>query len=319
MLISIVIPVYNSVDTIEKLVEKLITILSAQNIQIVLINDGSKDNSHNVCLNLCSKYRSTVIYIDLSKNFGEHNAVMSGLNYAEGDYAVIIDDDIQNPPEEVLKLINEATKNKYDIVYTCFKKKKHSWYRNMLSKFNNWIADFMLDKPKGLYLSSFKCLSRSVVKEIIKYRGPFPYIDGLALRCSRNIGKIEVRHSEREIGQSGYTLKKMIRLWLNMFLNFSITPLRLASLLGLIFSILGLFMSIYTIIEKLFIYPEMPIGLPSLFIAIMIFSGVQLLILGLIGEYLGHLYLSSNQTPQFVIQGVHNAAKPQTKNKKTTP
>ena len=137
---------------------------------------------------------------------------MAGLNYAEGDYAVIIDDDIQNPPEEVLKLINEATKNKYDIVYTCFKKKKHSWYRNMLSKFNNWIADFMLDKPKGLYLSSFKCLSRSVVKEIIKYRGPFPYIDGLALRCSRNIGKIEVRHSEREIGQSGYTFKKMVRL-----------------------------------------------------------------------------------------------------------
>ncbi len=212
MLISIIIPVYNSADTIDKLVEKLMTVLNPQEIQIVLINDGSMDNSHSLCMNLFSKYRSIVTYINLSKNFGEHNAVMAGLNYAHGDYTVIIDDDFQNPPEEVIKLVNEASANKYDIVYTYYKRKRHSWIRNMASRLNNRIADFMLDKPSGLYLSSFKCLSRFVVQEIIKYRGPFPYIDGLALRCSGNIGKVEVRHSEREIGQSGYTFKKMVRL-----------------------------------------------------------------------------------------------------------
>ena len=309
MLISIVIPVYNSTDTIDKLVEKLITVLKPQEIQILLINDGSKDNSHSLCMNLFSKYPSIVTYINLSKNFGEHNAVMAGLNYAHGDYSVIIDDDFQNPPEEVMKLINAASENKYDIVYTYYKRKRHSLYRNIVSRVNHFMADFMLDKPRGLYLSSFKCLSRFVVQEIIKYKGPFPYIDGLALRCSRNIGKVEVHHSERKAGKSGYTFKKMVRLWLNMFLNFSITPLRLASILGLVFSILGAIMSIYTVIEKLFIYPEMPIGFPTLFIAIMIFSGVQLLILGLIGEYLGHLYLSNNQTPQFVIHEIHKEDK----------
>ncbi|MBQ09516.1 MAG: glycosyltransferase [Gammaproteobacteria bacterium] len=311
MLISIVIPVYNSEDTIDKLVEKLVTILNDLNVQIVLINDDSSDNSHSVCLNLYSRYSSIVTYVNLSKNFGEHNAVMAGLNHANGDYVVIIDDDFQNPPEEVIKLVNEASENGYDIVYSYYKRKKHSWYRNMVSMFNNWIADFMLDKPKGLYLSSFKCLSRFVVQEIIKYRGPFPYIDGLALRCSRNIGKIEVRHSERKAGKSGYTLKKMLRLWLNMLLNFSIIPLRIASLLGLFFSLLGVILSIVVVIEKLFLIPNIPLGWPSMAIAILIFSGVQLLILGFIGEYLGHLYLSSNQTPQFIIREVH-----QDKNKK---
>ncbi len=304
MLITVVIPVYNGAKTIGRLVDKLIAILDTENLQIVLVNDGSHDNSHEVCHGLAMEYDSLLTYINLSKNFGEHNAVIAGLNYADGDYVVIMDDDFQNPPEEVTRLINEAKSKQYDIVYTYYEKKQHNWFRNIGSRFNNWVANFMLDKPKDLYLSSFKCLSRFVVKEIIKYKGPFPYIDGLALRCTRNIGKTKVSHDKRIEGRSGYTFRRLARLWLNMFVNFSIMPLRISSLLGLIFSCLGIIMSIYVVIERL-LHPDVPIGWPSLIIVVMIFSGVQLLILGLLGEYLGHLLLDSNQTPQFVVREVY--------------
>lgn len=299
--ITIVIPVYNGAKTIDTLVERLIANLGSKNLQIVLVNDGSQDNSYEVCYGLLLKYPSIITYLNLSKNFGEHNAVMAGLNHADGDYVVIMDDDFQNPPDEVLRLINEASTKKYDIVYTYYKKKRHNWFRNMGSRFNNWVASFMLDKPKDLYLSSFKCISRFAVQEIIKYKGPFPYIDGLALRCTRNIGRIECFHEERKEGHSGYTFRRLVRLWLSMFVNFSVMPLRVSSLLGFIFSCLGIILSVFVIIEKL-LYPETPIGWPSLIVIFMIFSGVQLLILGLLGEYLGRLFLSNNQTPQFIIR-----------------
>jgi glycosyltransferase involved in cell wall biosynthesis len=304
MMNTIVIPVYNSAKTIGSLTDKLIKNLDPGRLQIILVNDGSRDSSHEVCYGLKLKYPSVITYISLSKNFGEHNAVMAGLNYAKGDYTVIMDDDFQNPPNEVSNLINEAYSKKYDIVYTYYKKKQHQWFRNMGSRFNNFVASFMLDKPKDLYLSSFKCLSKFAVQEIIKYKGPFPYIDGLALRCSRNIGRIEVSHEKRQDGRSGYTLKKLVRLWLNMFVNFSVIPLRASFFIGLLFSFLGAILSIFVVIDKI-LHPERPVGWPSLFIAIMIFSGVQLFILGIFGEYLGHLFMSNNQTPQFVIREVY--------------
>ncbi|MFC1621195.1 glycosyltransferase [Candidatus Omnitrophota bacterium] len=304
MVNTIVVPVYNSEKTIDNLVKTLIQSLSSDSLQIVLVNDGSKDKSHEVCHELALNNPNVVTYVNLSKNFGEHNAVMAGLNYAKGDYTVIMDDDFQNPPEEVLKLIKEAVSKKHDIVYTCYKTKQHQFFRNLGSRFNNFIANFMLDKPKDLYLSSFKCLSRFVVSEIIKYKGPFPYIDGLALRCTKNIGRIEASHDKRKEGRSGYTFRKLVRLWLNMFVNFSVLPLRISFLIGLLFSCLGAILSIFVIIDRFF-HPETPLGYPSLFIAIMVFSGVQLLILGLLGEYLGHLFMSQNQTPQFVVREVY--------------
>jgi glycosyltransferase involved in cell wall biosynthesis len=308
MLTSIVIPVYNGAKTIEELVEKLINTLEYKNIQIVLVNDGSPDNSHEVCHDLFLQYPSIVTYINLAKNFGEHNAVMAGLYNAAGDYVVIMDDDFQNPPEEVSRLTDYAQSRQFDIVYTYYEKKQHHWARNLGSRFNNWVTNFMLDKPKDLYLSSFKCLSRFIVQEIIKYKGPFPYIDGLALRASSNIGKIKVSHEQRKEGCSNYTFRKLVNLWLNMFVNFSIMPLRVSTLLGFILSFLGIIMSISVLIEKLS-HPEVPIGWPSLMIAIMVFSGVQLLILGLLGEYLGRFFLSSNQTPQFVIREFYSGDK----------
>jgi len=301
--LSIVIPVYNAASTIRELVEKLIGNLGPQNLQIVLVNDGSKDASHQACLDTAAKYPQNLIYLNLAKNFGEHNAVIAGLNYAQGDYTVIMDDDLQNPPEEVPRLVDEAISKQYDIVYTYYDKKQDSWLRNTGSKFNDWVANCMLQKPKGLYLSSFKVFSKLIVQEVINYKGPYPYIDGLALRCTNNIGKLKVRHDRREEGKSGYTFKKLVRLWLNMFVNFSIVPLRVSFFLGLIFSCLGVILSIFIVIDKL-LNPQIPLGWPSLIITVMVFSGVQLLILGLIGEYIGHLLLSHNRKPQFVVRNV---------------
>jgi undecaprenyl-phosphate 4-deoxy-4-formamido-L-arabinose transferase len=161
----------------------------------------------------------------------------------------------------------------------------------------------MLDKPPDLYLSSFKCLSRFTVGEILKYPGPFPYIDGLALRCTGNIGKLEVRHEPRREGRSNYTFRKLVRLWLNMFVNFSVMPLRVSTLMGLAFSALGFLMGVWVFIEKM-VRPDVPVGWPSVIVAILLFSGVQLIMLGLLGEYLGRLFLSSNQTPQYVVREV---------------
>lgn len=308
MKISIVIPVYNGEKSIGKLVDELVTTLSSYELEIVLVNDASPDNSGAVCESLFRKYEKTVKYILLSRNFGEHNAVMAGLNRATGDYAVVIDDDFQNPPEEIEKLIAKAKKEDLDVVYSYYDKKEHSLFRNMGSRFNNFVASCLLNKPLDLYLSSFKCMSRFTVDQVIKYKGPFPYIDGLIWRSTRNVGKVLVRHSKREEGRSGYTLRKLVRLWLNMFVNFSIYPLRMSMLLGAAFSCLGCVLSALLIADKI-LHPGIPVGVTSILVAIMVFSGVQMIMLGLIGEYLGKLFLADNQTPQFIERAVYTSNK----------
>jgi len=158
ILLSIVIPVHNGAATIAHLVDELRTILDLENLQIVLVNDGSRDNSHRICYELTLKYPDIITYINLSKNFGEHNAVMSGLNYANGDYVVTMGDDFQNPPQEVPRLVDEAISKQYDAVYAYLKKRKYNWFRNLGSKFNDWVANFLLLKPRNLHLSSFRAL-----------------------------------------------------------------------------------------------------------------------------------------------------------------
>lgn len=303
MKISIIIPIYEGAGTIANLVDELVNSLTRSELEVVLVNDGSRDNSHEVCISLFRKYKNVVKYICLARNFGEHNAVLAGLNNATGDYAVIIDDDFQNPPGEIEKLIDKATAGQYDVVYSYYNKKYHSWFRNLGSQFNNFVANCLLNKPKDLYLSSFKCLSRFITQEVIKYKGPFPYIDGLILRSTQNIGKVKVKHAKRKEGKSGYTLKKLIRLWLNMFVNFSIYPLRISVFFGFLFLILAVILSISTIIERI-INPDIPAGFASILVAILAFGGIQLLMLGLIGEYLGKLFLTDNQTPQYVIRHI---------------
>ena len=307
MLISIIIPVYNSESTIDSLVNNLTKVLDQNKIQIVLVNDGSEDESDNKCRRLYEKYPKIVEYLKLSKNFGEHNAVLAGLNYSKGDYAVIMDDDFQNPPEEVSKLVDQMIKNDFDVLYTYYDKKYHSFFRNLSSWFNNWCCNFILKKPKSLYLSSFKCISRFVVNEIKKYTGPYPYIDGLILRTTRNIGQIKVRHESRKVGKSSYTLRKLISLWLNMFMNFSNIPLRLSFFIGCVLSIFGVCLIVFFVFDMYIWHSESawPPGWMSLIVCIVTFSGSQLIFLGLLGEYLGKLYLTENKTPQFIVRELY--------------
>ena len=307
MKISIVIPVYQGGKTITRLTDELVSNLRSYELEIILINDGSTDNSHELCLALFKKYETIVKYLWLSRNFGEHNAVLAGLSHITGDYAVIIDDDFQNPPEEIQKLVEKAVRDRLDAVYSYYSKKHHSLLRNLGSYFNNLMASYLLDKPKNLYLSSFKCMTSFTVKEVIKYKGPFPYIDGLIWRSTKNIGRILVKHEKRKEGKSGYTFKKLIKVWLNMLVNFSVLPLRISTILGVSFSMVGVVSSIILIIDKL-IHPDIPFGVTSILVAILIFSGVQLLMLGLIGEYLGKLFLTNNLTPPYIIRHIfsHN-------------
>lgn len=299
--LSILIPVYNSQESIKKLVELLVHSITTYVLEIILVNDGSKDLSDLYCIELNETFPNVVKYFSLAKNVGEHNAVMAGLNQVTGDYVIIMDDDFQNPVSEVVKLADAIANSDSDVIYTFYKNKEHHLIRNIGSKFNDWVANLMLGKPKNLYLSSFKALNFFLVKEVIKYELPFPYIDGLILRTTDRIGKIEVLHHKRENGQSGYTFRKLFSLWSNMFVNFSILPLRLSIIMGFISALVGFVFSIYTVIEKIN-KPNLPVGYSLTIILISIFSGILLIAIGLVGEYLGRMFLSQTKKPQFTIR-----------------
>jgi undecaprenyl-phosphate 4-deoxy-4-formamido-L-arabinose transferase len=241
-----------------------------------------------------------VTFVNLSRNFGEHNAVMAGLAFARGDYVITMDDDLQNPPEEVARLVAYARSEKLDVVYTRYRTKQHALWRNLGSRFANWAANLVLEKPKNLYLSSFRCISAFVVENVLRYQGPYPYIDGLILQVTRNVGSLEVLHLPRAEGRSNYTLRRLVRLWLNMFVNFSIIPLRFSALMGFLTSILGIVWAVIVIVEALTVRP--PEGWASLMVAVLLLSGLQLMLLGVVGEYLGRIFLSANRKPQYIVR-----------------
>jgi glycosyltransferase involved in cell wall biosynthesis len=300
--ISIVIPVYGGEATIGTLVDQLLATLGGVPLEIVLVNDGSPDDSERVCLELVAAYPDTVVYAALARNFGEHNAVMAGLRIATGDFVVTMDDDLQNPPSEVPRLI-EAAQRGPDVVYAQFATKRHHWFRNLGSRLNDRIATFLLGKPPNLYLSTFRCLSRVVVDEVVRYDGPYPYVDGLILRATSRIGTVVVRHDPRTVGQSGYSLAKLLAVWLNMSTSFSILPLRVVVAIGLVMAVAGAVVGIEVIAEKL-LRPDVTVGWASLMTALVVFSGIQLIVIGTIGEYVGRLLLTVNRTPQSVLRGV---------------
>jgi len=303
---SIVIPVYNGALSIGRLVDELITRLSPVfNIEIVLVNDCSPDNSEEVCIGITKKHPEFVSFYSLAMNVGEHNTVMAGLNKATGDFAVIMDDDFQNPVSEVIKLIDHMINSNYDVVYTYYEEKKHSIFRNLGSQFNDRVASIMLKKPKNLYMSSFKIINRFLIDEVIKYNLPYPYLDGLILRSTSNIGKIKVSHTERQIGKSNYTLRKLVSLWMNMFTNFSILPLRISIILGFIFSIIGFLIGIDAVIEKIY-NPNVPQGYTFIVIIISFYAGIQLIAIGMVGEYLGRIFMAHNKKPQYSIRKSFN-------------
>jgi undecaprenyl-phosphate 4-deoxy-4-formamido-L-arabinose transferase len=302
-MISIIIPVFNSENAIEILVDKIIEGLGKHyEFEIILINDSSVDGSEEKCKKLVEKYSNVALY-SLSKNVGEHNAVMAGLNKCTGDYAAIMDDDLQHSADSLLKLIQFGIKekNNFDVVYTYYDKMKHNFFRNFGRKFNDLMANLVLDKPKFLYLSSFKLVNRFLITEIIKYKSPFAYIDGIILGITNRIGRVKVEHDKRVYGKSGYTIKKLLQVWSSMFTGFSVIPLRLSLGLGWILSVLGFIFALSTLVEKI-VDNTVPSGYTALIIIVTIFSGVILIALGLLGEYVGRIFISLNKKPQFIIR-----------------
>jgi polyisoprenyl-phosphate glycosyltransferase len=304
--LSILVPVYRSEATIGDLVDTVVETLTPQaNLwEIILVNDGSPDNSHAVILRAMERHPGLIRYVRLYRNFGEHNAVMCGLNYVTGDCVAIIDDDFQNPPGQIVALVKRLYEGDFDVVYSYYEKKQHSWFRNAGSRVNDIVATLLLKKPHNLYLSSFKVMAADLAHLIVQYRGPFPYIDGLILRTTTRIGTQIVQHEARKEGKSSYTLAKLISLWLNMSTGFSVTPLRVAALLGLTISFVALLMVIAFTAEAL-TSNNLPPGWASTIVSITFFAGLQLSVLGMMGEYLGRLFLTVNGAPQFLIRDTH--------------
>ena len=307
--LSIVIPVYNGAKSIAELVHALEGLEIAGGHEIVLVNDASPDDSLAICRGLVGEARVPITLVNLARNFGEHNAVMAGLRQARGDHVITMDDDLQNPPSEVARLLEQARASGKDVIYTTYAAKRHAYWRNLGSRFANWVADILLDKPKGLYLSSFRCMSAFVVEQVTRYDGPFPYIDGLIVQSTQEIGTLQVEHLPRAQGRSNYTLKRLVRLWLSILVNFSVMPLHLSTLAGFALSVLGVIGVASVVIEALFF--DTPQGWASLMAAVLLLSGVQLLILGILGEYLGRLYLTANRKPQVVVRDVSRSAAPE--------
>jgi undecaprenyl-phosphate 4-deoxy-4-formamido-L-arabinose transferase len=304
--LSIVVPVYRGAATIGRLVDELSRLAPDGGLEVILVNDGSPDNSDEICRALLDTATIPMTYIEHARNFGEHNAVMTGLRHVRGAYAITMDDDLQNPAEEVVRLFDHARKGKWDVVYTRYSVKRHAGWRNLGSRFANKVADVLLDKPKGLYLSSFRCMGALVVREITHYTGPYPYIDGLIMQVTRRIDSIEVNHLPRIEGRSNYNLARLVRLWLNLATSFSLAPLRLAVFAGAAMAALGAIGAVATIVEALFL-DQTPTGWASTMVVLLLVGGVQSMILGVLGEYVGRTFLTANGKPQGAVRMVERS------------
>lgn len=307
---SVVIPVYNSQGSAARVAEEVLAAFSGVSLQLVLVDDGSRDDSARVCRELAGRHPGKVLFARLSRNFGEHNAVLAGLRLAKGRYVVVMDDDGENRPGDARRLFERARESDADLVYSRYPARHHAWWRLAGSRFNGWVAGLLIRKPKDLYLSSFKCLSGWLVAQVTRYDGPYPYLDGLALQYAGRIGVVDCAHSPSERAASNYDLRRLGRLWLNMAVNFSVAPLRLSSLLGAAMVALGGILTAEVLIER-FLGKPTPPGWAHLAVLVLVFSGAQLLILGVIGEYLGRLFLMANRLPQSAVRELVGADLPE--------
>lgn len=305
--ISFVIPCYGSENTIQGVVYDIHKLMNSHREfehEIILINDCSPDNVWSVIEQIVSS-DELVTGINLAQNFGQHAALMAGYNYCSGDYVVTLDDDGQTPVGETFILIDELLDREYDVVYAKYQQRKDNIFRKFGTCMNNLMSESLLGKPKNVHLTSFFVAKKYIINEIIKYPHSFPYIWGLVLRTTKNIGNAMIQHENRKDGQSGYTLKKLLSLWLNGFTAFSVKPLRLTAGVGVLFSGIGVLGVIYTVITKL-IDPGIAAGYSSLMAVLLIVGGLTLLSLGLIGEYVGRIYMCINHTPQYVIKSIEH-------------
>ncbi|MBO4458974.1 MAG: glycosyltransferase family 2 protein [Butyrivibrio sp.] len=298
-MISFVIPCYRSSHTIRKVVEEIRETMRDREFEIILVNDDSPDETFGTINKLCDEDHR-IVGVDLNENFGQHAALMAGFRYVRGDVIVCLDDDGQTPADEVDKLLEQIYKG-HDVVYAKYPDKKHGAFRNFGSKVNDVMLRQMLNKPKTLRISSYFAMKRLILDEIVRYKNPYPYVMGLVLRSTKNIVNVEVNHRERTEGESGYSMAKLLSLWMNGFTAFSVKPLRIATAIGAIMAVGSFIYGIATIIMKV-VGINYILGFSALMTVQTFIGGVTLLMLGIIGEYIGRIYISLNNSPQYIIR-----------------
>ena len=301
--ISFVIPCYHSERTIEQVVNEIRQKMQEiqSDYEVILVNDASPDNTFEVIKRI-AQTDNRVTAVNFAKNFGQHAALMAGFSFVTGDVVCCLDDDGQTPAMEVDRLLNKLDDG-FDVVYARYAHKKHSLFRNLGSRVNAKMTEVMLGKPKDLYISSYFVARRFVIDKMLEYRQAYPYVIGLVLRTTGKITDVEVHHRDREIGESGYTFRKLINLWMNGFTAFSVMPLRIASFAGVVSAMFGFVYMLYTIIHKI-CNPNVVMGWSSTISAILFIGGVILMVLGMIGEYIGRIYICINNSPQYVIRDI---------------
>ena len=301
--VSFVVPLFNTGAALPALLEAFHSLTIEGGWELVLVDDGSTDGTPSQAASLLRGMSGHVVLVELSRNFGEHAAVLEGYRHAKGRYVVNLDDDLQNPVSEALKLLAQLQASGADVVYSRYEQKQHHWVRNLGSQAINRIATLLLDKPCDLYLSSFRAVRRELLHRIVQYRGPYPYIDGLILGATNRIARLTVAHRPRAEGRSSYTLCKLLRVAANVCFDFSIMPLRLAGVLGIVLCAMGVVMFAMVMVEAVTTGRVQP-GWGSLMAVITLFSGSQLLMLGIIGEYVGRAFLTVSGKPQSLVRQI---------------
>lgn len=299
--VSVVVPCYRSADCARALVERIhATPLGGRRLEVVLVNDCSPDDTWQVIADLADEL-DFVVAVDLRKNSGQDNAIMAGLHHASGQIAVIMDDDLQHDPADIPRLCDELERG-FDVVYANFAEKQQAGWKNL----GSWAADrlgvWLLGKPPGLYMSPYKAIRREVVDELIRFSGPFSYIDGILFTITSRMTQIPAVHHRRFAGESNYDLVRSIRVALRLATNFSIAPLRAASLAGAVLALLAFLLGSFFVVETLLGRGERVAGWASLIVSIFFLGGVQLLGVGALGEYVGRIFLTLNRRPQFVVR-----------------
>jgi undecaprenyl-phosphate 4-deoxy-4-formamido-L-arabinose transferase len=297
--LSVVIPVYGAERVLRRLVERLCAVLDDMQLryEIIFVNDDSPDGSWNVLRELHSEHPDRITIIRLTRNFGQHNATMCGFNEVRGRYVLTMDDDLQHPPEEIPKLWRALQESGLDVMYGRYSEKRHHAFRNI----GSWTLNLVYRRIFGLaaHFSSFRLIRRELIDAAVSYQLNFTFIDGLLAWNTTRVGTVDIRHDARDEGRSGYSVGKLLLLALNLLTNFSLVPLQAASLLGFIAAGSGLVVGVTYLARALFGQIAVP-GYASIITAVLFFGGVQLLALGIIGEYVGRLHLNVNRKPQFL-------------------
>lgn len=301
MNISVIIPVYNSEQILCELVRRLQPVLEAEaeKYELVLLNDGSSDQSWDVICELSATH-PWIHGINLMRNYGQHNALLCGIRSAQHEIIVTMDDDLQNPPEEIPKLLKKLDDG-YDVVYGTPQKQQHGFWRDMASQVTKLVLKSTMSVQVARNVSAFRAFRSDVRNAFTDFLGPFVSIDVLLTWGTTRFASIPVRHDERQEGASNYTFRKLLTHALNMMTGFSTLPLRLASVVGFGFSLFGFIVLVYVVGRYLIQGSSVP-GFPFLAGIISIFSGVQLFSLGIIGEYLARMHYRSMSRPYCVIR-----------------